>query len=851
MKMRKFTWLVLLLLSSAIGQLNAQWEEQESGYESPWILFDNSFPPGQNNVGFIGGMYTTYDGDGIILKTVDGGENWELNLGGPDGSLEGIEAIFFTSLDIGYAAGWNDDILYTDDGGDNWTAMSVGTNVWYYTDIEFWDEDNGLISAQLNSGSSQVWVTDDGGDTWTAATGISIGIIDVAYADADNVFAVGSEEDIIKSTDGGLTWSVNNNGGGSDPLVGVNFYNSNFGVVGGMNGLVKVTTNGGSSWSSTNISGSYPSFYATYCFNTDSIYVGGTDNIIFKSTDGGNSWVSDNSGGSGTLYQFAVTSNKTAYVTGSSGVILTKASEMNVDFWADNTEICAGGTVNFTDNSSQATTWEWTFEGGTPSTSTEQNPSVVYENSGTYNVELTISNGETEMTELKNDYISVLETPDQADRPDGEDNACTDNFYVYTTDAVDYATDYEWELMPEEAGNLTWTMNEAELETDSDWTGDFTIRVRALNECGTGEWSDDFEGSVSASPLDYMVEGGGTYCQGGEGVEISLSGSDTGVEYELYLDGDPTGISVEGTGDAISFGLQTDEGYYTVLASNDNCEQNMSGQVEVVVDFPPLEPGIPEGPQVICNEESTDYTTSGTGDADSYEWMLSPEEAGTLVADGMEASVNWNAEFNGMAYLSVLGVNDCGEGNPSTDLEISVDGVPTPEIDGEALACDFSTETYAVEEHDGSTYTWEVTGGTLSEGQGTYMITVEWGGVGTGTIMVMEETEGGCSGSSETFDVTLDDCTATSEILLQENVTLYPNPASGKINLEMVVSNGRSGWARVYNTVGQLVREQEFKGTGDRQVFTFDLNGLSSGLFTIQLVSAGEMLWHGKFMKKD
>ncbi|MEJ2595665.1 MAG: PKD domain-containing protein, partial [bacterium] len=550
------------------------------------------------------------------------------------------------------------------------------------------------------------------------------------------------------------------------------------------------------------------------------------------------------------LYQFAITSNKTSYVTGASAVILMKEAPMNVDFSADETEICAGGTVNFTDNSSQAVTWEWTFEGGTPSTSLEQNPSVTYEEPGTYDVELTITNGETEMTELKNDYIIVQETPEQANAPEGDEEVCTGNIYLYTCDEVDYAANYEWELSPEEAGTLTWDLNEAQLETPSEWTGDFTLRVRASNDCGTGAWSELFYGAIVSSPEDYVVEGGGSYCLGGDGVEITLNGSDTGVDYELFLDSDPTGNVVEGTGSEISFGLQTDEGYYSVMASNDNCEQNMTGQVQVVVEYPPLEPGIPEGPQVICSEESSDYSSGGTEDAETYTWTLSPEDAGTLTFDGLDASVVWNTGFTGMAYLSLFGTNACGDGNPSEALEVSVEGTPIPEVDGESLACDFSTEVYAVEEHEGSLYTWSVTGGDITEGQDTYSITVAWGGVGTGTVEVTEETVNGCVGSSETFTVTIDDCTGMNEKILQGEVKLYPNPAEEQINLGLSLSDGSVVHVRIFNIMGQLEHDEQVNGKSNLQVIPFSIVSYSPGLHFIKVTSENQVIWQGGFIKR-
>lgn len=71
-------------------------------------------------------------------------------------------------------------------------------------------------------------------------------------------------------------------------------------------------------------------------------------------------------------------------------------------------EIKEGDEVTFSDNSTNTpTSWQWEFAGGTPSSSTEQNPKVVYETKGIYNVVLTITNnyGTDEVTYEK--YITV------------------------------------------------------------------------------------------------------------------------------------------------------------------------------------------------------------------------------------------------------------------------------------------------------------------------------------------------------------------------------------------------------------------------------------------------------------
>ncbi len=79
-----------------------------------------------------------------------------------------------------------------------------------------------------------------------------------------------------------------------------------------------------------------------------------------------------------------------------------------VDFVADETNVPVGATVNFTDlTQNLINSWEWEFEGGTPSTSTDQHPSVTYNTPGTYDVYLKVTNDFGDDDELKVGYIVV------------------------------------------------------------------------------------------------------------------------------------------------------------------------------------------------------------------------------------------------------------------------------------------------------------------------------------------------------------------------------------------------------------------------------------------------------------
>ncbi|MCB0575029.1 MAG: hypothetical protein KDC61_10755 [Saprospiraceae bacterium] len=97
--------------------------------------------------------------------------------------------------------------------------------------------------------------------------------------------------------------------------------------------------------------------------------------------------------------------------------------------------------------------------------------------------------------------------------------------------------------------------------------------------------SDDctFNATVLTSPTLFNVTGGGSYCSGGPGVEVGLSGSDLDAQYDLYRDGNLVGTFF-GTGSPLSFGQQTAAGTYLVVGIlNIVCQKVMSGTVNVSV----------------------------------------------------------------------------------------------------------------------------------------------------------------------------------------------------------------------------------------------------------------------------
>ena len=93
----------------------------------------------------------------------------------------------------------------------------------------------------------------------------------------------------------------------------------------------------------------------------------------------------------------------------------------------------AGDQVQFTDQSVNAQSWSWNFEGGSPTTSTDQNPLITYSSPGQYDVSLTIVDDlSTSHTLVFSNYITVDPFDITYDTPEGWDAPV--RFYKFDTD---------------------------------------------------------------------------------------------------------------------------------------------------------------------------------------------------------------------------------------------------------------------------------------------------------------------------------------------------------------------------------------------------------------------------------
>jgi len=104
-------------------------------------------------------------------------------------------------------------------------------------------------------------------------------------------------------------------------------------------------------------------------------------------------------------------------------IIESCAPALAAGFSADPETGCVGMPIDFIDESTGSpTSWDWTFEGGDPATSTDQNPVVTYDAVGDWDVTLAVSDGTNSNSQTEDEFMSVFAMPEVSLAP--QDTAC-------------------------------------------------------------------------------------------------------------------------------------------------------------------------------------------------------------------------------------------------------------------------------------------------------------------------------------------------------------------------------------------------------------------------------------------
>jgi PKD repeat protein/subtilisin-like proprotein convertase family protein len=156
---------------------------------------------------------------------------------------------------------------------------------------------------------------------------------------------------------------------------------------------------------------------------------------------------------------------------------------------------CVPLVVQFNNQSTNATTYAWTFEGGTPATSSEENPVVTYNEAGNYQVILVASNDFAADTFDLDDFIITDEGPTSLFESENGGNG----IYNFTNNSQN-ATSYNWDF---DNGS---TSTEENPSSTFDYPGTYNIQLIATNDCGSDtSYFELITTSVNALSEDYKL----------------------------------------------------------------------------------------------------------------------------------------------------------------------------------------------------------------------------------------------------------------------------------------------------------------------------------------------------------
>jgi photosystem II stability/assembly factor-like uncharacterized protein len=220
--------------------------------------------------GFVGGFY--FNGGGpnpinVLRKTLDGGATWtDITTQIDTAARRGICGLAVADSSTIYGCGnWYQDSAYivkSTDGGNTWGFINMAAYASSLIDMHFINADTGFATgrglAPLKSGV--ILYTTDGGLSWTYKFQNNVSneycwkiqkLTDSIYfASLEDFNAVPSK--ILKSIDGGMTWTIKQVLATNDNMEGIGFINANKGWAGGGSQTYE-SNDGGNTWATINI----------------------------------------------------------------------------------------------------------------------------------------------------------------------------------------------------------------------------------------------------------------------------------------------------------------------------------------------------------------------------------------------------------------------------------------------------------------------------------------------------------------------------------------------------------------------------------------------------------------------
>ena len=234
------------------------------------------------------------DPAGTVFRSGDQGASWSDGLLGFDNRP--INDLVFVPSSTSVFAATSGRLFRSLDGGETWGPADF--QLTRVQDLEASQLDpTTLYAASRSSGVFSVHKSTNGGETWTATgpeVDVSMETLTIHPTNPMTLYAGSTFGQVFKTTDGGMTWNVRDNGLANGEIIYALAATPTSVLAGTLNGLF-ATSDGGANWNLVTRD-FIARVIAVDPANPDVIYAGTAFRGVQRSLDGGTTWAEFNTG---------------------------------------------------------------------------------------------------------------------------------------------------------------------------------------------------------------------------------------------------------------------------------------------------------------------------------------------------------------------------------------------------------------------------------------------------------------------------------------------------------------------------------------------------------------------------
>jgi hypothetical protein len=183
--------------------------------------------------------------------------------------------------------------------------------------------------------------------------------------------------------------------------------------------------------------------------------------------------------------------------------------------------------------------------------------------------------------------------------------------------------------------------------------------------------------------------------------------------------------------------------------------------------------------------------------------------------------------FTGTADITVKAVNDCNESLYSGPFTVTMNNVPVISLGPDTLLCP-TWDILLDAGNPGASYVW-------STGATSQTIVVDSAGIGLGTASPwVNVTLNGCS-DSDTILITFTICEGTPTVTAPPVMAVFPNPGTGKFNLQVNLRGEDNLDIRVFDLLGKEVFGRQGIQTNGTYSTLIDLSAFPEGVYYLRV----------------